>query len=67
MVLGNKDPVTLVEGSLCSSVILQVDPTPNSQRNIIRIVQQTAKRISNEILAVQGLKYHTVNQDLEKV
>ena len=35
---------------------LLIDPIPNSPTNIIRIVWQTVRRITNEILGVEGLE-----------
>lgn len=35
---------------------LSVDPTPNSQNYIIKVVQQMVRRITNEILEVKGLQ-----------
>ena len=38
-----------------------VDSLPNSQKNIVRIIWQTVRRINNDILGVKGLKcYHGV-------
>ena len=34
-----------------------VDPVPNSQNCIVRIVWQTVRRITNEIMAIEGLNY----------
>ena len=44
------------ESRKISSMELLIDPIPNSPTNIIRIVWQTVRRITNEILGVEGLK-----------
>ena len=43
---------------------LLIDPIKILQTNIIRIIWETVRRISNEILGVKGLKLNSANYRL---